>query len=94
MDFGITPQQLVDIVTLWRRCGRQIADTDCGVGDLPVSGSAALASLNACLGATRDATTARSQQLDALADALATFGALTVEADASAAAALAAKRQS
>lgn len=93
MDFGITPEQLTDVVALWRRCGRQVAAADCDVDDLPASGSAAFASLNACLHTTGVAADTRSQQLEALADALARFASLTVEADASAAAALAARRQ-
>ncbi|MBM7367335.1 hypothetical protein [Gordonia hydrophobica] len=94
MDFGITPQQLAQVVARWRHCGTQIADLAPEVGDLPVSGSAAAQALNTCLRTTRAVTTGRATQLHALADALDRFGALTVEADAAAAAALAERRRS
>lgn len=91
MDFGITPRQLADIVALWRRCGDQITDPPVRLGELPAVG-VAFPALAACGRTTREAVAARSDQLDALADALARFGALTEAADDAAATALAGRR--
>lgn len=93
MSFGITPEQVAAIVALWRRCGREIADLDCGSGGA-AAGSLAFENLADCRRTTRVATKARSAQLSALADALATFRALTVSADETAATTLAERRRS
>lgn len=94
MDFGITPEQLAQIVARWRQCGRQLADLVIGGGDLPVSGSISVRALNDCLRVTRTTTTGHATHLDALADALDRFRSLTVEADEAAAVALAERRRS
>ncbi|ALG83907.1 hypothetical protein [Gordonia phthalatica] len=94
MDFGITPSQLAEVVALWRRCGRQLDGLSLSGGELTGSGSLAVTAVNECRRATRETCAARARQLDALASALARFGALTEEADAAAAAALADRRRS
>ena len=93
MDFGITPHRLAEVVALWRRCGREVALLDLPDGDLVAVESEAVAALNDCRRTATEATAARSGQLDALAEALSHFGALTEEADAAAAAALAERRR-
>lgn len=94
MDFGITPQQVAEVVALWRRCGQQLDALGSLGGELSGSAASAFIAVDDCRRTTREAAASRAAQLDALASALTRFGALTEEADAAAASALADRRRS
>lgn len=93
MDFGITPDQVAQIVGRWRHAATELAGLDTETGEFAVSGSFTLDALAGAVAASGEAGRARSHELGALADALVGFNTCTVDSDEAAAAALAATRR-
>lgn len=77
--FGITPEAVAAIVSVWRREAEEIGALSPPAA--PAARSATCEALARCVPAAGAATGALGTTLHALADALARFNALTTESD-------------
>lgn len=83
-DFGITPAQIAQIAADWRELGGGIVQTR--LPDPPPSSTSLTVRAGAIVGVTASRVSAADgRRLLALADALATFNALSQESDSAAA---------
>ncbi|WP_026918726.1 hypothetical protein [Gordonia shandongensis] len=89
MEFGIDPDQVTQIAAAWRRSGDEMRALRFG-RDAEPAGSAAVAELAHCRAAARRGATGQGDEVRALAAALDSFTATTVESDRAAGAAIAA----
>ncbi|MGB3301340.1 hypothetical protein [Gordonia sp. (in: high G+C Gram-positive bacteria)] len=92
MGFGITTENIAEIVAKWRQCGTEIGALSYQAADLSLAGSRSAPALRDAGNAAHGCARSVSTNLSGLADALQAFNARTVESDRAAAAALAALR--